>query len=372
MKRVLCAAICLSLIGSGAVAAPGSVKPSSVAPEALHSAGTKADWTNDRSQGGRLELKNNFAGAIALYERGLKKLPANALSEKVDLQCLIAMNYLRLHQDDKAEAAVDAMLVSFKKLQATKALSADTEMSLHSFIEEIDGDPGTGLSVAQLHKRNLLAFRVVADVLPDLINYSRVAKVSRGYLGRGKPALALDYVNLYLARMPKSALKYSDLLLNAAALKCFLGDASKLDAIAKEMRKTKSASIVASRVAEAQTWATDYRGADKTIDKCLKELKDKKTLTQSDEVHLNLARLGNYLDHGLWAQAEKLARQTLTYKMDEETRRVYLEDLAFCLKYQGKTKEAARIEAQSNQYSFLEDDERAAEAEIARKHAKKH
>ena len=191
-------------------------------------------------------------------------------------------------------------------------------------------------------------------------------------MGRSKPALALEYVNLYVARMPKTAEKYDDLLLDAAALKCFLGDSSNLDSIAKAMRKTTSATAVACRVAAAQTWATDYKGADKTIDGCLKELKNKKALTQSDEVRLSLARLGNYLDYGQWAQGEKLARHVLTYKLDDETRRLYLQGLADCLSQQGKAKEAAIYEAQGRKFNFLVDEERAAAAEIARKNAKKH
>lgn len=358
MLRVLCITILLSSFYW--VAASASAAESN------------ADWKNDRAEAGRQELSYNFAGAVALYERGLKKIPAGALGERVDFQCQIAMNYLRLNKDAQAEAAIDSMLVSFKKLRLASKLNPDTEMSVHSFIEEIDGDPGTGLSVAQMHKRNLLALRVVADILPDLFNFSRVSKVTRGYLGRGKPALALEYVNLYVARMPKTAEKYDDLLLDAAALKCFLGDSSNLDSIAKAMRKTKSASEVAARVAEAQTWATDYQGADKTIERCFKELKDKKSLTQADEVRLSYARLGNYIDHGLWVQGEKLARRVLTYKLDDETRRLYLQGLAACLSQQGKNKEAAIYEAQGRKFNFLVDDERAAAAEIARKHAKKH
>lgn len=330
------------------------------------------DWRKDRDQAGRLELTDNFAGAVALYERGLKKLPVDALSERVDFECQIAINYLRLNKDVQAEAAIEAMLVNFKKLRSAKTLSADTEMSVHSLIEEIDGGSGPKQTLEQWHKHNLLALRIASEILPNLINYSRVSKVTRGYLGRSKPALALEYVNFYVARMPKTALKYGDVLLNAAALKAFLGDSSSLDAISLQMRKTQSASVVAARVAEAQTWATDYSGAEKTVERCLQELIRKKCLTQADEVRLNLARLGNYADHGEAVKGEKLARRFLAYKLDDETRRQYLEWLALCLAEQGKTKESAMYEAQGRKFGFVVDDERAATAERERRHAAQH
>lgn len=72
------------------------------------------------------------------------------------------------------------------------------------------------------------------------------------------------------------------------------------------------------------------------------------------------------------AQGEKLARHVLAYKLDDETRRLYLQGLAACLSQQGKNKEAAIYEAQGRKFNFLVDDERAAAAEIARKNARKH
>lgn len=337
-------------------------------PAVISQAATAADkltappWKVENNKGIGQERARKYLAAIAYFQRSLNLLPATALSERVDVRCQIAIDYLRLQQAEKALPIIDQMLEDFKKLRAKGAISADTEMSVRTLVEEFDNTKPNVMNLKTWKEHVEQSDRICQIALP--YDIKRRADNTRGFLGMGSPKEALKYSEKCLNEMPPRDDKYLSFKINVAALKNLLKQPQMLRDLTAQLRITQSPVQVACTVAKAQTWATDYVGCDQTLAACELELTRAKRLSQADLVHLNHSRLCNSLDRGTWAYGEALSRRTLTYKLDENMRNSFLTGLAECLRRQNKGREAAALKAEArSQYDFLADDERAAAEE---------
>ncbi len=323
---------------------------------------TVPPWKVENNKGINQEHAKKYPAAITYFQRSLNLLPATALSERVDVQCQIAIDYLRMQQTEKALPIIDQMLQDFKKLRAKGAVSADTEMSVRALVEEFDNTQLKVMNLKTWKERLEQSDRICRIALP--YDIKRRANNIRGFLGMGSPAEALKYSEKCLNEMSPRDDKYLSFKTNVAALKKLLKQPQMLRDVMAQLRKTQTPAQVACAVAKAQTWATDYVGCDQTLAACELELTRAKRLTQADLIHLNHSRLCNALDRGAWAYGETLSRRMLTYKLDENMRNSFLTGLAECLRRQNKGKEAAALKAEArSQYDFLADDERAAAEE---------
>ncbi len=322
------------------------------------------EWKVAQNKGIAQERAKKYLAAIPYYRQSLELLPANAFSERVDVQCQIAIDYVRMHQADKALPAINTMLSDFKRIRQSGSVNADTEMSVRALVEELDNTPPKVMNLKSWRERLELSDRICLTTLPDQINPQRIANNTRGFLGLGSPAEALRYCEKYYKQMSPAVKNYLEFKTSVAALKNLLKQPQMLKDLTAQMLKKQSPVQVACAVAKAQTWATDYDGSVRTIDDCERDQTKQKRLSQADIINLNYARLANALDRGNWAYGETVARRTLAFKLDENVRSSFLDGLIECLRRQNKTKDVAALEAKKrSQFNFLAEEERAAAEE---------
>ena len=343
----------------------------------MQSALAQGDWQAEREHGIRLEFAKDFPAALVHYKKALAAVPADARTEsanlRVQLQCQIATCYLRQEQRLKALPYIDSLLVSAASLRAAKSIKADTEMYLVALVEECESNHA-GLaktSWKEWQEYNMLSQRICEVAIPSMITPGRYSQRARCFLAASDQPGALKYLNSYMKTMSPADSHYLEMQLKQAALQNFLNQPEMLRDLSIRLAKSKSAAEVACLVGAAQTWATDYVGADKTLSRAYDNLDKQKKLSKIDRINLLNTRLDNSLDCGRWVEAEALARQCLALTPSERIRNLCLTALSVSLARQGKAKEAVRVNEQKRRstYSFLEDEERDVAAETVKRRA---
>ncbi len=337
----------------------------------------QGDWRSERQLGIREEYGKNFPAALVHYKKALGAAPVDAKIEsknlRVQLQCQIATCYLRQEQRLKALPYIDSLLVSAAALRAKDEIKADTEMYLVALEEECDSNHAelAKTSWKEWQEYNMLSQRICEAALPSMINPGRYSQRARYFLAASDQPGALKYLNSYMKTLSPADSHYLEMQLKQAALQNFLNQPEMLRDLSIRLAKSKSAAEVACLVGAAQTWATDYVGADKTLSRAYDTLDKQKKLSKIDRINLLNTRLDNSLDCGRWVEAEALARRCLALNPPERIRNLCLTALSVSLTRQGKAKEAVRINEQKRRstYSFLEEEERDASAETLKRRA---
>jgi tetratricopeptide (TPR) repeat protein len=335
------------------------------------------DWRDEREQGIRLEMAKNFATALVHFKKALAAVPTDSKAEtinfRVQLQCQIATCYLRQEQRLKALPYIDSLLVSAAALRASDSIKADTEMYLVALVEECDSNHSNVAKASwkTWQEYNMLSQKICEMALPAMLTPNRYSSRARCFLAAGDRPGALKFLSAYMTKLSPSDPHYLDMQLKQAALKNFLNQPDMLRDLSLRLAKSKLAAEVACLVGQAQTWATDYVAADKTLASAYDKLEKQKKLSKVDRINLLNTRLDNSLDCGRWTEAEALARQCLALSPPERIRNLCLTALSVSLARQGKAKEAVSINEQKRKsnYSFLEDEERDATAETVKRRA---
>lgn len=342
---------------------------------AMQSSLAQGDWRTEREQGIRLEFAKNFSGALLHYKKALDAAPAanttDATNLRLQLQCQIATCYLRQEQRLKALPYIDSLLNSAAKLRASNAMKADSEMYLVALVEDCDSNHASlaKVNLKEWQEYNLLSQRICELALPATLTPERYAYRARCFIAVGDRAGALKFFQAAMKKIPSSDPHYFDMQLKQAALENLLNQPEMLRRLNIVMAKTKSPVEVACAIGAAQTWATDYATAEKTLASIYNKLDQQKKLTKVERINLLNTRLDNSLDCGRWVEAEKLARQCLALNPPERIRNLCLTALSVCAARLGKVKEAAQLNAQrrSATFGFIEEEERDATAEIIRR-----
>ncbi len=342
---------------------------------AASSALALSQWEEEREHGIRFEFAKNFSAALPHYLKALALAPPSNANLRVQLQSQIATCYMRQEQRLKALPYIDSLLASVSVLRASHALKADTEMYLVALVEECESNHASLASKAKKEwlEYIMLSQRIGEAAVPSIMTPDRQASHARCFLAMGDPPGALKFFNAYMKKMPPSDSRYQEMRLRQAALKNLLHQPEMLQELSGNLSKTKSPVEVACLIANAQTWATDYNAADKTLSSIYDKLDRQNKLSKFDRISLLNTRLDNSLDCGRWAEAEQLAKQCLALSPPERIRNLCLEGLSIALRRQGKTKDAAKIlnQRRANTYGFLEEEERDAAAETVKRRARK-
>ena len=335
----------------------------------------QGDWRTEREQGIRFEFAKNFPAALLHYKKALDAAPQATTNDstnlRLQLQCQIATCYLRQEQRLKALPYIDSLLTAAAKLRASNLMKADSEMYLVALVEDCDSNHASlaKVNLKEWQEYNLLSQRICEAALPATLTPGRYAYRARSFIAVGDRVGALKFLDAYMQKLPSSDQLYFDMQLKQAALKNLLNQPDMLRRLTFAMAKTKSPVEAACAIGTAQTWATDYAAADRTLASIYNKLDRQKKLTKIERINLLNTRLDNSLDCGRWAEAETLGRQCLALKPPERIRNLCLTALSVCAARQGKVKEAAQLNAQrrSTTFGFLEEEERDATAEIIRR-----
>jgi len=328
-------------------------------------------WKIERSKAISLDNAHNYSRALESYLRALALLPAEALSDKVDLQCQIAIEYMRLHDKLKANRLIDEILSHVQKLQKSKTFSADGEMSVRGLMEEVENSIKGNLNIKTWTERITLEDKICTIALPQAKNFPRYSDDARTYLALGSPVLALNCAENYFKRMTPHSENYFDFKIRIAALKNYLKQPAMLKEVRSQLLKVKSPVAVAAEIGRAQTWATDYGGCDRGLAEAFTRYTSGKNASEEDILLLSGAQISNWLDCGSWAKGEQLCRKCLKLKLSESLRTHYINALAECLSRQGKNQEANALKNKSrSQFNFLAEDELEAAEESRRRRAR--
>lgn len=344
---------------------------------AMQSSLAQGDWRAERELGMRLEIAKNFPIALVHFKKALGAVPVDKKDEsanlRVQLQCQIATCYLRQEQRLKALPYIDDLLVAVATLRAKDAIKADTDMYLVALLDECESNHASVAKTSwkEWQEYNMLSQRICEVALPAMLTPRRYADNARCFLAARDQPGALKYLNAYMKTLSPSNPHYLDMQLKQAALQNFLNQPAMLRDLSVRLAKTKSPAEFACLVGAAQTWATDYDNADKTLSSAYEKLKKQKKLSNVDGIKLLSTHLENSLDCGRWAEAESLARKCLALNPPERIRNRCLSSLSVSLARQGKAKEAVRVNTQkrSSTYSFIEEEERDATAETLKRRA---
>ncbi len=337
----------------------------------------QGDWRSERQLGIREEYGKNFPAALVHYKKALGAAPVDSKIEsknlRVQLQCQVATCYLRQEQRLKALPYIDSLLVSAAALRAKDEIKADTEMYLVALVEECELNHASlaKTSWKEWQEYDMLSQHICEMALPSMITPGRYSKRARAFLAASDRPGALKYLNNYMKTLSPADSHYLEMQLQQAALKNFLNQPEMLRDLSISLAKSRSAAEVACLVGAAQTWATDYDSADKTLSSAYDNLDKQKKLSKIERINLLSTRLDNSLDCGRWAEAEALARRCLALNPPERIRNLCLTSLSISLNRQGKGKEAMRVDDQKRRstYSFIEEEERDATAETFKRRA---
>ncbi len=342
---------------------------------ATSSALALSQWEEERAQGIRFEFAKNFSAALPHYLKALALAPNANANLQVQLQSQIATCYMHQEKRLKALPYIDSLLVSASSLRAKGALKADTEMYLVALVEECESNHSSLASKAKKEwlEYMLLSQRICDAAVPSLATPDMQAKRARCFLALGDAPGALKYLNAYMLKLPPSDHHYLEMQLRQAALKNLLHQPEMLRNLSQALARTRPPVEVACLIGDAQTWATDYSAAEKTLFTLYDKLDKQKKLSRVDRINLLNTRLYNSLDCGRWPEAEQLAKQCLALRPPERIRNLCLTALSVSLARQGKGKDAAKYERQKRDstYSFLADEERDAAAETVKRRARK-
>ncbi|MBS1994248.1 MAG: hypothetical protein JSS83_27240 [Cyanobacteria bacterium SZAS LIN-3] len=336
-----------------------------------------ADWRGERNEAMVLDSEEKFGQALLHYQNALKLLPATAANDIAEMKTQIAMDLIRTGQYARAEAAVKEVLLLVKQLKSQHNLDANTALALRGLVEECDAghNDAKGFTPANVKIWNscaLLGMQVCEVALPELNTPSRATATARSFLGSQNLVGALNLLEHYVSGMRPTDPELFDMQLKIACVQKLLKKPQAFEACKAKVERANSASRAAYILAGAQTWATDYRGSEHTVDEAFSRLSKTRTFSNADKVILYEARLGNALDSGQWAVAETAAKQCLQFAPPGSSRvNTYLADLSASLRMQKKNKEAdlVRSKIPKTQYGFLVDEERSALKEAEQRRA---
>lgn len=348
---------------------------SNLLPAAL----AKNDWQSERDIADKLERDQQNDEAHKHYQLALAKVPANDFANRAYLLSQIGNHYLRKKRWQDAKNTVFTATTMIYQLQKLGHLNDQLVYSISALREECNINLASKKITSDQRKLLLsIAENIDTKCLPGQLDFNHCSDLARGYLACGDPAaalLCLERLQPYLHGSDAERLQYQ---LRKSVLKKLCGKPAEFDRLCREMRARQDIVTAICKIAESQTWGTDYQGFIVTMAQARAQLSKSKRLDDAAQSKFYFVEIENALDRGLYPMGESICRKwlALPHKSvnQSEITKVY-EYLDACLAPQGKVKGAnvgtKRRSLKRQQFDFLADEEREAQEAINQKHARR-
>ena len=327
-------------------------------------------WVRLKKSGQVADVGADYAKAANYYEQALKQITTKDESQILDLQALLATDYVHQSKFALAEPLTKHILSALPEVQKTKKFDPEVLVSV-KFLSEAYRQTSKGSLPMELRRKNFNQFEPVSLLLADLVAPNEQAIFeqrydrARQYIYFGEPDQADLRLGQLLMKMPKTPGLPLTTALARAAIELSLHKPQMMEKLQLEYSKKFDEGTWLTYLGRAHLYAANYNEADKDLEKAVAVLAAKKPPDFKALIEAHRTLMSCYDDRNWFAKSEPHARKVVELvvyskgaKSDEYTKAVG--KLVFYLNNLKKTDEAKKWKAKiPNNYDWLLDDDKA-------------
>ncbi|CAN5379049.1 hypothetical protein BH10CYA1_BH10CYA1_20860 [soil metagenome] len=333
-------------------------------------AAQEESWVWLKKSGQVADAGRAYDKAANCYAQALKQITTKDESQVLDLEALLATDYVHLSNFSLAAPLTKHILVALPVLKKSKKYDPEVLVSV-KFLSEAYRQTYRGSQPVSQRQKIFNQFEPNSLLLQDLVDPSDEAMYSsridrtRQYIYFGEPAQADLKLGLLLKKMPKTSDLYMSTELAQAAVEWSLHKPQMMERLQHELSKKYEEGALLMLLGRAHFYAANYNESDRVIGKALDALSAKKPADLNAQIEAHQLLLNSYDDRLLFAKSEPHARKIVELvehskgtKSDDYNKAV--NRLIFYLNNLKKVDEAKKWKAKiPNNYDWLLDDEKA-------------
>jgi hypothetical protein len=327
-------------------------------------------WVRLKKSGQVADVGGAYGKAADFYEQALKQITTKDESQVLDLEALLATDYVHLSKFSLAEPLTKHVLAALPALKKSKKYDPEVLVSV-KFMSEAYRQTYRGSQPVSQRQKIFNRFEPNSLLLQDLVApsdedmYASRIERTRQYIYFGEPEQADLKLGLLLQKMPKTSNLYISTELAQAAVEWSLHKPQMLERLQREFSKKYDEGTLLMLIGRAHFYAANYAESDRVLAKALEVLSAKKPADVNAQIEAHQLQMNSYDDRVLFAKSEPHARKIVELveyskgaKSDDYNRAV--NKLVFYLNNLRKVDEAKKWKAKiPNNYDWLLDDEKS-------------